>query len=80
MASPVVLAPAMNQRMWASQALQQNVTTLTRRGFKLVGPGEGWLACGCGGRGRMAEPREILDTLAAVLKACPPKAADRQQP
>ena len=72
-ASPVVLAPAMNERMWTSQALQQNVATLTRREFKFVGPGEGWLACGRVGQGRMAEPREILDTLAAVLKASPPK-------
>jgi len=73
-ASPVVLAPAMNERMWENRAVKANVSTLEGGGFVLVGPGEGWLACGTIGKGRMAEPREIVDAVAAKLKAAPPKA------
>src|SRR3990172_10346525 len=42
-ASPVVLAPAMNDRMWANPIVQRNVAALKQHGFTLVGPGEGWL-------------------------------------
>ncbi len=72
-ASPVVLAPAMNDRMWANAIVQQNVATLKKHGYTLVGPGEGWLACRSIGPGRMAEPTEILETIAAKLKSQPPK-------
>ena len=72
-ASPVVLAPAMNDRMWANPIVQRNVAALKRHGFTLVGPGEGWLACRSIGPGRMAEPGEILETIAAKLKSYPPK-------
>jgi phosphopantothenoylcysteine decarboxylase / phosphopantothenate---cysteine ligase len=57
---PVVLAPAMNPRMWASPATQANVETVRSRGAVLVGPDEGEAAEGEWGVGRMAEPEEIF--------------------
>src|ERR671924_545302 len=56
---PVLLAPAMNPRMWSHPATQANVDLLTARGVELVGPDEGELAEGEWGLGRMAEPEEI---------------------
>jgi phosphopantothenoylcysteine decarboxylase/phosphopantothenate--cysteine ligase len=56
---PVLLAPAMNPRMWAHPATQANVETLRSRGSVLVGPAEGETAEGEWGPGRMAEPEEI---------------------
>jgi len=73
-ASPVVLAPTMNERMWGNPIVQGNVAKLTEAGYKFVGPQEGWLACRGVGPGRMAEPIEILETVAAMLKAHPAKA------
>ncbi|MFH1110646.1 MAG: flavoprotein [Planctomycetota bacterium] len=72
-ASPVVLAPAMNDRMWANPIVQQNVAALKQHAYTLVGPGEGRLACRSIGPGRMAEPGEILETVVAKLKSQPPK-------
>ncbi len=72
-ASPVILAPAMNDRMWANAIVQENVAKLTRLGYAFVGPAEGWLACRSVGPGRMAEPTEILDRLVEQLRAKPPK-------
>jgi phosphopantothenoylcysteine synthetase/decarboxylase len=72
-ASPVVLAPAMNDRMWANPVVQENVSKLKRYGFTTIGPGEGWLACRSIGPGRMAETSEILERIAAKLKIQPPK-------
>ena len=69
--SPVVLAPAMNERMWANPIVQRNVATLTEQGYKFIGPGEGWLACRGVGPGRMTEPGEILDGIIPVLTANP---------
>ena len=57
---PVLLAPAMNPRMWASPATQANVETVRSRGAVLVGPDEGETAEGEWGVGRMAEPEEIF--------------------
>jgi phosphopantothenoylcysteine decarboxylase/phosphopantothenate--cysteine ligase len=57
---PVLLAPAMNPRMWASPATQANVDTVRSRGAVLVGPAEGETAEGEWGLGRMAEPEEIF--------------------
>jgi phosphopantothenoylcysteine decarboxylase / phosphopantothenate---cysteine ligase len=56
---PVLLAPAMNPRMWSSPATQANVETVRTRGAELVGPAEGEAAEGEWGVGRMAEPEEI---------------------
>ena len=57
---PVLVAPAMNSRMWAHPATQANVELLRARGVELVGPVEGELAEGEEGLGRMAEPEEIF--------------------
>lgn len=64
---PVLVAPAMNDGMWANPVVQRNVKTLTELGYKTVGPGEGWLACGTRGVGRMAEPGEIIEAVEAAL-------------
>ena len=65
---PVVVAPAMNDRMWANPVLQRNVKTLSELGYSIVGPGEGWLACGTVGPGRMAEVDEIIEAVEAAFK------------
>lgn len=73
-ASPVVLAPTMNDRMWQNPRVVSNVETLRRHEYQFVGPGEGWLACRSVGPGRMAEPWEILEVVISNLKANPPRA------
>ncbi len=60
--TPVLLAPSMNETMWAQPATRRNVAQLDADGFTLVGPGDGWQACRAVGAGRMAEPDEILAT------------------
>ena len=67
----VLIAPAMNVRMWDHPATQANLSTLKDRGVRVVGPNEGNMACGEYGFGRMAEPMEIVDTIEAVLKRMP---------
>lgn len=64
---PVLVAPAMNPRMWAHPAVQANCELLRQRGVGFVGPDSGRVACGEGGLGRMAP---VDDILAAVLAAC----------
>jgi phosphopantothenoylcysteine decarboxylase/phosphopantothenate--cysteine ligase len=64
---PVLLAPAMNTRMWLHPATQANVAALHARGVELVGPAAGELAEGEEGIGRMAEPEEIFKRVAAIL-------------
>lgn len=71
--SPVVLAPAMNDRMWSNPIVKGNVSRLAELGYRFVGPGEGWLACGTLGPGRMAESQEIFEVIVGMLKANPPK-------
>jgi phosphopantothenoylcysteine decarboxylase / phosphopantothenate---cysteine ligase len=66
-AAPLVLAPAMNQQMWANAATQANVATLTQRGVRLLGPGVGEQACGELGPGRMLEPTAIADLIEPLL-------------
>ena len=63
--APVVLAPAMNHRMWLAAATLANRHTLEQRGVRLIGPGEGDQACGEYGPGRMLEPQQIADLLLA---------------
>ena len=60
---PVVIAPAMNVNMWQHPATQANLEKLLERGHLVVGPGEGWLACGMTGSGRLADPEEIVDAI-----------------
>ena len=66
---PLLVAPAMNVRMWHHPATQANVETLRSRGVELVGPAEGDLAEGEEGVGRMAEPVEIFERALALLGA-----------
>ncbi len=65
---PVLMAPAMNVRMWEHPATQANLATLRRRGTRFVGPNAGDMACGEYGFGRMAEPEEILAAIAAQFR------------
>ncbi len=68
---PVLVAPAMNVRMWLHAATQANIALLQSRGIHVVGPDEGAMACHEFGPGRMAEPAAILAAIAALLD--PPK-------
>jgi phosphopantothenoylcysteine decarboxylase/phosphopantothenate--cysteine ligase len=67
--APVVVAPAMNVKMWEHAATQENVATLAKRGVRIVEPSEGYLACGMTGSGRLAEQEEILRAVRETLKA-----------
>ncbi|WP_240375249.1 bifunctional phosphopantothenoylcysteine decarboxylase/phosphopantothenate--cysteine ligase CoaBC [Bacillus piscicola] len=62
---PVYLAPAMNVNMYSHPAVQENMRHLEKRGCRFIEPGEGYLACGWIGKGRMAEPEEIVSFLDA---------------
>jgi phosphopantothenoylcysteine decarboxylase/phosphopantothenate--cysteine ligase len=66
---PVLIAPAMNLRMWQHPATQANLASLTARGVRQVGPNEGDMACGEYGFGRMAEPAEILAAIETFFTA-----------
>lgn len=66
--APVVVAPAMNDGMWANAATQANVATLKKRGVTFVDVAEGELACGREGAGRFAEVDEIVSVVESVLR------------
>jgi phosphopantothenoylcysteine decarboxylase / phosphopantothenate---cysteine ligase len=66
--APVLIAPAMNTNMFDHPAIQQNLETLASRGVRFVDPGEGYLACGWIGKGRLAEPDAIVAAVEGVLK------------
>jgi phosphopantothenoylcysteine decarboxylase / phosphopantothenate---cysteine ligase len=66
--APVVIAPAMNVNMWQHAATQENVATLRARGVHIVEPGEGYLACGMTGAGRLAEQEAIVRAVQEVLQ------------
>jgi len=70
---PILIAPAMNFRMWDHPATQANLATLKARGAATVGPNSGMLAENESGMGRMAEPAEIVAAVEAVLSAGPLK-------
>lgn len=65
----VVLAPAMNDVMWQSEANQQNLRELSNRGYRVVPPESGDLACGYEATGRMAEPESIFDAVRGLFDA-----------
>jgi phosphopantothenoylcysteine decarboxylase/phosphopantothenate--cysteine ligase len=69
---PVLVAPAMNVRMWLHAATQANMKTLTSRGVRVVGPDEGTMACNEFGPGRMSEPPAILAAIEALLNPVRP--------
>src|SRR5678815_5587877 len=66
--APVLLAPAMNSNMLAHDAVQRNLQLLSARGVRFVDPGEGYLACGWIGKGRLAEPDAIVDAAVQILE------------
>jgi phosphopantothenoylcysteine decarboxylase/phosphopantothenate--cysteine ligase len=65
--APVLIAPAMNSNMLAHEAVQRNLAALRARGVEFVEPGEGYLACGWIGKGRLAEPVEIAAAASRLL-------------
>ena len=65
---PVVVAPAMNVRMWLHRATQRNIAQLRSDGVRVLDPDEGEMACGEHGPGRLPEPTDILDRLSDLLK------------
>jgi len=75
---PVLIAPAMNVRMWLHKATQRNLATLKADGVSVVGPNDGDMACGEYGPGRMAEPAEIIEAIEALLGGG--KAAEAARP
>ncbi len=76
-AAPIAVAPAMNRLMWANAATAANVARLRQRGVQVFGPGEGEQACGEIGEGRMLEPPELADRLAALLPTAGPLSGRR---
>jgi len=72
-ACPVLLAPSMNTRMYGNPVVQGNLERLEALGYEMIAPGEGWLACRTVGRGRMAEPDEIVSAVTARLTAGAPR-------
>jgi phosphopantothenoylcysteine decarboxylase / phosphopantothenate---cysteine ligase len=66
--APVLVAPAMNTHMFEHPAVRANLDALAARGVQFVEPGEGYLACGWIGKGRLAEPDEIVRAAEAVLR------------
>lgn len=64
---PVLIAPAMNTRMYENKITQRNIRTLKDLGYRFIEPGKGMLACGTFGAGRLAEPTAIVE---AIRKAC----------
>ena len=67
----IMFAPAMNTNMWLNSAVVANVRQLAAAGYRFISPGEGELACGTSGPGRMAEPQVIFERCRAALAARP---------
>jgi len=74
---PVMVAPAMNVRMWHHSATQENLRVLIERGVRVIGPDEGPMACGEFGLGRMAEPDVIAEAILGFFNAHRPLAGKR---
>jgi phosphopantothenoylcysteine decarboxylase/phosphopantothenate--cysteine ligase len=72
---PILIAPAMNSRMWKAPAVQANIEKLQCWGVRVVGPAEGVLACRTTGPGRMSEVPEIFEVIRTLLQTRPPKRA-----
>lgn len=75
--APVLIAPAMNVHMLAHPAVQDNLDTLARRGVRFIESGTGQLACGYVGKGRLAEPDEIVQAIVELLAGPKPLAGKR---
>lgn len=66
--APVLMAPAMNSQMFDHEAVRANMAALRARGIRFVDPGDGYLACGWMGKGRLAEPDEVVEAADALLR------------
>ncbi len=64
----IIIAPAMNPKMWRNVAVQENMEKLRRRGVIVVGPASGRVACGDEGQGRMEDPAAILSVIEEALR------------
>ena len=64
---PFLLAPAMNTGMWENEFVQENLTKLSQRGYHILNPESGFLACGTNGVGRMVEVEDIFDKTVEIL-------------
>lgn len=71
--APLLMAPAMNVRMWAHPSVQRNVALLREQGVAFVGPESGWQACRAVGPGRMSEPDALMAAIVERLKQAPPR-------
>ena len=65
--APVIVAPAMNTQMLTHDAVRENIDRLENRGVRFVNPGEGYLACGWVGKGRLAEPDDVVSAAVQLL-------------
>lgn len=74
---PIVMAPAMNTRMWQHPSTQRNVEFLREAHVEFVGPDSGYLACKTIGPGRMVDPDALLSHVSAQLRSKPPRRAKR---
>ncbi|MFH1962071.1 MAG: bifunctional phosphopantothenoylcysteine decarboxylase/phosphopantothenate--cysteine ligase CoaBC [bacterium] len=75
--SPILIAPAMNTRMWHNPILQENIQRLKQRGVQFITPEYGGLACGTSGDGRLASLERIIDAVGADLCVCPNRLQDK---
>lgn len=75
---PVMVAPAMNTRMWLNPIVQRNVSRLRELGYLFIDPTSGWMACGAVGLGRLAEPDVILDAVISQLQRNPPRQREQK--
>ena len=75
--APLLLAPAMNTVMFEHESVRRNIETLSARGARFVEPGEGYLACGWVGKGRLAEPDAIVEAAEAILRPAGPLRGQR---
>lgn len=73
--APVMIAPAMNTNMFEHPAVVSNLETLAARGVRIVDPGSGYLACGWIGKGRLAEPEDVVAAVQQLLAPRPQAAA-----
>jgi len=74
---PVIIAPAMNCRIWDNPAVQSNLSKLKDRGVKIIQPGTGELACGVEGKGRLANPQDIFNEVKKILSVEGPLSGKR---
>lgn len=65
---PILIAPAMNEKMYLNKAVQDNIKTLKKRGYHIIEPETGFLACGYTGKGRLAGTDKIINEIKGLLR------------